>query len=606
MHKSISSSILAKAVLIIGAVTATFIILLFAMSGFYVQNTLGHIDDVSLNEKSIRLKEIFSTQLKTQNTLVKNWGVWDDLYEYAKKPNEKFEKANMGAANLDDLTSNFVLIFNAKRELVGFAAKDKSKKDIKNDFLTKSQCLSAPSQHQILQKITDSNCVETIAGQDILYAIHPIVQSDKSGPADGVVVFARWMDKSFYNEVSNLFGSTVQKVELKDLPKGVNLSKEHDLGWVDISSEKKDAYLYFGETSTPFALKFSFDRGLYSYGLDMLKKFALIGILVILTGSFLMFWFLKNQILLRLVGMSDMMGKIGLLGSIGYLPSNQKYSDEIEQMAQSANLMLNRLYLYQEELAKRSEDLESEVKAKIDEIREKDSAMIRQSRYATIGETIANISHQWREQQNDLWLLLQSLSVKFKAGKLDEEKFADSMAESKKLISYMSDTIGDFQTFFRPDKEKVAFFVGDMLNRSIAIANSSLKNNNIALGYSEEGKYIAFGVPNEFAQAVLNIINNARDAFSDKDISDKRIDISVENIAGMIVISIEDSAGGIDEKAIDSLFEPYFSTKYSKGGTGLGLYITKQAVEQCSGGAITAKNGERGAIFTIMLQEIQN
>ena len=95
MHKSISSSILAKAVLIIGAVTATFIILLFAMSGFYVQNTLGHIDDVSLNEKSIRLKEIFSTQLKTQNTLVKNWGVWDDLYEYAKKPNEKFEKANM-------------------------------------------------------------------------------------------------------------------------------------------------------------------------------------------------------------------------------------------------------------------------------------------------------------------------------------------------------------------------------------------------------------------------------------------------------------------------------------------------------------------------------
>lgn len=610
MVKKISSSILAKAILIIVVITVVFIASLFVISAFYIEGTLKHIDSASLSEKSKRLKEIFDSELKIQNSLVKNWGVWDDLYEYSSKPNEKFEKANLSDENINDLVSHFILIFNKDSKLVSYAQKDKNTPNLANELIIKSICLSKSNQLKVSQKITDSICVENIFGQDIVYAMHPIVRSDKNGDTNGVVVFARWIDNSFYDNVSRLFGSVVTKVDLTKLPpelaKKLKLSKDNDLGWIDIDNEKKEAYLYFDNSAKPFALKYEFSRDFYSYGLDMLKKFGLIGLAVILSGSFFMFWFLKNQILSRLIEMSNLINKIGNENDEVYLKVYTQHSDEIEQMSKSINLMLKRLYAYQSDLARRGEELQEEVAKKIEELRKKDAALIRQSRYVTIGETISNISHQWKQPLNDLWLILQSISSKYKTGKLDQEKYFELMGEAKKLISFMSETIDDFQTFSRPDKERVAFFVNDMIQRAIGIASSSMANNHIEITLREDGRFIGYGVPNEFAQAVLNIINNARDAFADKDIDKKSINISIESIAGMIVVGIDDNAGGIPEDSLDKIFEPYYSTKYSKGGSGIGLYITKQAIEQCDGGGVSASNSSHGAVFTIVLKEIEN
>jgi signal transduction histidine kinase len=103
-------------------------------------------------------------------------------------------------------------------------------------------------------------------------------------------------------------------------------------------------------------------------------------------------------------------------------------------------------------------------------------------------------------------------------------------------------------------------------------------------------------------QAVVNIINNAKDALAEKEIHKRKIEITLEEVDGDISLKIKDNAGGIPEEIIDEIFNPYFSTKSAKEGTGLGLYMTKLIVEEHAGGTIRVSNGDGGACFEIILR----
>ncbi len=88
---------------------------------------------------------------------------------------------------------------------------------------------------------------------------------------------------------------------------------------------------------------------------------------------------------------------------------------------------------------------------------------------------------------------------------------------------------------------------------------------------------------------------------SEKEISNKEINIVVFEEDKYLVIEVEDNAGGVPENIINKIFEPYFSTKDDKNGTGLGLYMCKTIIEKHSNGKITVFNSEKGAIFKIEL-----
>jgi len=61
---------------------------------------------------------------------------------------------------------------------------------------------------------------------------------------------------------------------------------------------------------------------------------------------------------------------------------------------------------------------------------------------------------------------------------------------------------------------------------------------------------------------------------------------------------VGDNGGGIPEAIVDKIFDPYFSTK--EGGSGIGLYMSRQIAEKSLGGRLEARNAEGGAEFTVL------
>jgi len=116
---------------------------------------------------------------------------------------------------------------------------------------------------------------------------------------------------------------------------------------------------------------------------------------------------------------------------------------------------------------------------------------------------------------------------------------------------------------------------------------------------------IAFGNKNEFLQAFINILNNAKDALIEKRLSDKeflaRIVIKASATNNKITIIVEDNGGGIDESLKDRIFEPYITSKAQ--GTGIGLYMSALIIKEGFGGVLSADNGANGARFTIEIDE---
>ncbi|MEA1916588.1 MAG: HAMP domain-containing sensor histidine kinase [Campylobacterota bacterium] len=77
--------------------------------------------------------------------------------------------------------------------------------------------------------------------------------------------------------------------------------------------------------------------------------------------------------------------------------------------------------------------------------------------------------------------------------------------------------------------------------------------------------------------------------------------IDIQKAESNFIISISDNGGGIKEDIIEKIFDPYFSTKDEKNGTGLGLYMSKMIIEEHNSGTLHVENISGGVCFKISL-----
>jgi len=235
----------------------------------------------------------------------------------------------------------------------------------------------------------------------------------------------------------------------------------------------------------------------------------------------------------------------------------------------------------------------------MESLREKEQMLLQQSRQAAMGEMIGNIAHQWRQPLNALGLTVQQLSLFYDIGELTREFLEKSVLQSMELIRHMSQTIDDFRNYFKPDKEKVSFNLSESIADTLSLVNASFKDQHIDIEVVAKKDSAMFGYRNEFAQALLNILNNARDVLTERGTQDPRVTITIGSKGEKAVVIISDNAGGIPEEIMGKIFDPYFTTKGPQRGTGVGLFMSKTIIEKNMGGRIVACNTASGAEFRI-------
>ncbi|CAM4196909.1 sensor histidine kinase [Arcobacter suis] len=237
------------------------------------------------------------------------------------------------------------------------------------------------------------------------------------------------------------------------------------------------------------------------------------------------------------------------------------------------------------------------LKKMVEEKNEKEKLLIHQSKLASMGEMINNIAHQWRQPLTHLGFINMNLQLAFEDEPLDKKYLKEKIEESNAQLDFMSKTIDNFRDFYKPNKQKEIFYISVAVKKALEIMEPIFESNKIEFEFNVIKDKQINAYENEYSQVILNILTNAKDVLISRQIQNPKIIISINEKNDSIITTILDNAGGIENKYINHIFDPYFTTKQK--GSGIGLYMSKMIIESHFKGKIKVFNKDKGASFSI-------
>jgi PAS domain S-box-containing protein len=253
----------------------------------------------------------------------------------------------------------------------------------------------------------------------------------------------------------------------------------------------------------------------------------------------------------------------------------------------------------QRQLEELNRNLERRIREEVDKNREKDLLLIRQSRLSGMAELIRNISHYWRQPLNALGIIIQNIRYNYDTGELSSGYIDSIINRTMDILQNLSRSIDDFRIFSKSDEEKTVFDTSELVEHAISFVRPAYRSDFVEIHGRFTPGILISGMPNEFSNVLINLLNNAREALVDRKIADPVIELEVRAENGKAVLVVRDNAGGIAPEIQEHIFEPYFTTR--EKGTGIGLYMSKMMIEQNMHGYLTFRNTAEGAEFRVEL-----
>ncbi len=236
-------------------------------------------------------------------------------------------------------------------------------------------------------------------------------------------------------------------------------------------------------------------------------------------------------------------------------------------------------------------------------IKEQERLLAHSSKMAQMGEMIGNIAHQWRQPLSMITVSTTGIQIKHEHSILTDEDMNESLESILLNANYLSQTVDVFRNFLNEKIERRSVIIQERIDNALNIIKMRLKDENIELinniDYSQ--KFKALIVVGELSQVIINIINNAVDAFISNQTLNRKLTIGLLHDRRNITITISDNAGGIPQDVLPNIFEPYFTTKHKSQGTGIGLYMSYDIVVKHMMGDLFATNIDNGAMFSIQI-----
>ncbi len=225
-------------------------------------------------------------------------------------------------------------------------------------------------------------------------------------------------------------------------------------------------------------------------------------------------------------------------------------------------------------------------------------------------ELLHNIAHQWRQPLSVISVEATGMKIKQEYEILEPDMIIESCNEIVKNTDHLSHIIEDFTTIVNTgSKGDVVYHDKNNTSKFINLIDSTITEHGINLILDLNESDIVKGYSDELIECFVNIFNNSKDAVVAKhEEYDRYIFISQWIDNDNLVVEFKDNGGGIEEKILPKIFDPYFTTKHQAQGTGLGLHIVYSIIHDL-GGKVEVQNDDyelrgekfRGAVFKITL-----
>lgn len=268
----------------------------------------------------------------------------------------------------------------------------------------------------------------------------------------------------------------------------------------------------------------------------------------------------------------------------------KRKSKRLETIIKQSDAQQKELLNLNEELDEYKNHLEKKVEEEIEKRKQQDKILLHQSKLAAMGEMIDAVAHQWKQPLNNIYFNAGLIEYDFDANLIDKEYITNYANNISRQIDHMTNTLNEFRTFFKPDKEVIELNILKVIENTLVLIQDEFKKDHVQIEINQYEEMYLSTIENEFQHMILNLLNNSKDAFIENKLDDRKININIYKDR----LEVIDNAGGIPEEIIANIFNVNFTTK--KKGSGAGLYMSKLIADKynCN---LFAKNKDNGVIF---------
>jgi two-component system, NtrC family, sensor kinase len=227
------------------------------------------------------------------------------------------------------------------------------------------------------------------------------------------------------------------------------------------------------------------------------------------------------------------------------------------------------------------------------------SELIRADRLATIGRLAAGVAHEVNNPAALVTVNLGVLRDRFAAGTARTADVLAMLDESTEGMGRIHDMVRDLKGFAR-ERSKERVDLAELVTSAVRMAAHATRGH-AKVDKSLERDVWATVRGARIAQVVLNLLINAAQSIPSGHQSEHRIGVRTFQDRGLACIEVSDTGPGVPPELAQRIFEPFFTTRENTGGTGLGLWLAREIVQEEGGSIVLCEAQGRGAKFLVSL-----
>ncbi|WP_408096263.1 ATP-binding protein [Peredibacter sp. HCB2-198] len=238
-------------------------------------------------------------------------------------------------------------------------------------------------------------------------------------------------------------------------------------------------------------------------------------------------------------------------------------------------------------------------------IKAQESRIQASARLASLGEMASGIAHEINNPLSVIQTQADFLKLKLNKGSLTEEAINQGLDKIIETCGRIVKIIKGFRTFSRNAENDPMMLVqlDEILNDSLTLVSQKFNYSSIEINIDKDDNLTVMGRPAQLGQVFLNLLSNSFDAIA---CLEKRwVSIEVKRVDDKVKLRFIDSGSGIHHSSLESIFQPFFTTKDVGKGTGLGLSISKGIIED-HGGKIHYDHTSKNTTFVIELPAVNS